>query len=196
MDLKTKVDAMREVTKRKARLVALSNLELKSIRDTYAPTVNAKTVNLILALAAQERMIVYGLDIFGAFLNAEIGETVYLQLPKRLRMYNAQGDEHVWALKKSIYGLNRAPKAFYDTLCAHLIANGYNRFPLDPCLLHLLCPRRRLRHRSHAPNSDRRPVQDPQAAIHHHGVRQPGELLGHSHCERSRHPLPLPTRSH
>ena len=74
----------------------------------------------------------YGLDIFGAFLNAEIGETVYLQLPKRLRMYNAQGEEHVWALKKSIYGLNRAPKAFYDTLCAHLIANGYNRFPLDP----------------------------------------------------------------
>jgi hypothetical protein len=53
-------------------------LEWESIRDTYAPTVNAKTINLILALAAQERMILYGLDIFGAFLNAEIGETVFL----------------------------------------------------------------------------------------------------------------------
>ena len=66
MDLKTKINAMGEVTKRKARLVALGNLEWESIRDTYAPTVNAKTINLILALAAQERMILYGLDIFGA----------------------------------------------------------------------------------------------------------------------------------
>ena len=73
MDLKTKINAMGEVTKREARLVALGNLEWESIRDTYAPTVNAKTINLILALAAQERMILYGLDIFGAFLNAEIG---------------------------------------------------------------------------------------------------------------------------
>ena len=95
MDLKTKVDAMGNVTKRKARLVALGNLEWESIRDTYAPTVNAKTINLILALAAQERMILCGLDIFGAFLNAEIGETVYVHLPERLRTYDAHGEEHV-----------------------------------------------------------------------------------------------------
>jgi len=46
----------------------------------------------------------------------------------------------VWALKKTLYGLNRAPKAFYDTLCAHLIANSYIRSPLDPCLFHKLGP--------------------------------------------------------
>jgi len=46
----------------------------------------------------------------------------------------------VWALKKTLYGLNRAPKAFYDTLCAHLLANHYIRSPLDPCLFHKLGP--------------------------------------------------------
>ena len=41
---------------------------------------NAKTINLMLALSAQERMILYGLDVTGAFLNADIGETVYIEL--------------------------------------------------------------------------------------------------------------------
>jgi hypothetical protein len=63
MDLKTKKDAMGKITKRKARLVALGNLEWETVRDTYAPTVNAKTINLMLALSAQERMILYGLDV-------------------------------------------------------------------------------------------------------------------------------------
>ena len=37
MDLKTKKDVMGRVTKRKARLVALGNLEWETVRDTYAP---------------------------------------------------------------------------------------------------------------------------------------------------------------
>ena len=74
MDLKTKKDAMGRITKRKARLVALGNLEWETVRDTYAPTVNAKTINLMLALSAQERMMLYGLDVTGAFLSADIGE--------------------------------------------------------------------------------------------------------------------------
>ena len=45
--------------------------------------------------------------------------------------------------EKTLYGLNRALKAFYDTLCAHLIANGYTRSPLDPCLFHKLGPERK-----------------------------------------------------
>jgi len=62
MDLKTKKDAMGRITKRKARLVALGNLEWETVRDTYAPTVNAKTINLMLTLLAQEWMFLYGLD--------------------------------------------------------------------------------------------------------------------------------------
>jgi hypothetical protein len=77
MDLKMKLDTLGQLIKLKARLVALGNLEWASIRDTYAPTVNAKTINLILALAAQERMILYGLDITGAFLTADISGSVH-----------------------------------------------------------------------------------------------------------------------
>ena len=49
---------MGRIIKRKARFVTLGNLEWKTIRDTYAPTMNAKTINLMLALSAQARMMV------------------------------------------------------------------------------------------------------------------------------------------
>ena len=57
-------------------------------------------------------MILYGLDVTGAFLNADFGEAVYLELPDRLRPRTADGDEQVWRLKKTPYGLNRAQKVF------------------------------------------------------------------------------------
>ena len=112
MDLKMKLDTLGQLIKLKARLVALGNLEWETVRDTYAPTVNAKTINLMLALSAQERMILYGLYVTGAFLNADIGKTVYIELPDRIRPRTAEGEEQVWRLKKTLYGLNRAPKAF------------------------------------------------------------------------------------
>ena len=37
MDLKTKKDTLGRITKRKARLVALGNLEWETVRDTCAP---------------------------------------------------------------------------------------------------------------------------------------------------------------
>ena len=144
MDLKTKKDAMGRITKRKARLVALGNLEWETIRDTYAPTVNAKTINLMLALSAQERMILYGLDVTGAFLNADIGEAVYIELPERLRPRTTAGEEQVWRLKKTLYGLNRAPKAFYDDMATHLLSHGYKRSPLDPCLFQKITEGRKI----------------------------------------------------
>ena len=59
------------------------------------PTVNAKTMNLILALSAQKSMILYGLDVTGAFLNADIGEAVYIELPERLRPRTAEGGDQI-----------------------------------------------------------------------------------------------------
>ena len=72
-------------------------------------------------------MILDGLDVTGAFLNADIGETVYIELPDRLRPRTTEGEEQVWRLKKTLYGLNRAPKAFYDDMATHLLAHRYKR---------------------------------------------------------------------
>ena len=134
MDLRTKVDSHGIKIKCKARLVALGNQEWESIRDTYAPTVNAKTINMLLALATQTGMILYGLDIFGAFITADIDEPVYMRLPENLAPKDSEGNTPIWKLKKTLYGLSRAPKAFYDDLSKYLLQNGYERCPVDPCL--------------------------------------------------------------
>ena len=134
MDLKTKYDSRGAKIKNKARLVVMGNQEWANLRDTYAPTVNAKTINLLLALATQTDMILYGIDIAGAFITADIDEPVYMRLPDNLVPNDAEGNTLLWKLLKTLYGLTRAPKAFYDALSKFLIENGYERCPQDPCL--------------------------------------------------------------
>ena len=114
--------------------MALGNQEWESLRDTFAPTVNAKTINMLFALATQTNMILYGLDIFGAFITADIDEPVYMRLPENLAPKDSEGNTPIWKLKKTLYGLSRAPKAFYDDLSKFLISHGYERCPVDPCL--------------------------------------------------------------
>jgi hypothetical protein len=125
IDLKLKFDAMGLETKYKARLVALGDQEWKdTLRDVFSPTANSKTINLLLALAAQQGYCLYGLDIFGAFITATIDEPVYVSLPAELF---AVGRPRIWKLKRTLYGLKRAPKAFYDQLTAFLISHKYHR---------------------------------------------------------------------
>ena len=140
MDLRLKHDAMGHPTKYKGRLVVLGNQEWgDTLRDVFAPTVNARTINLVLALAAQQGLQLYGLDIFGAFITAEIDEPVYVQLPKGLDPSNPEA-QPIWKLHRTLYGLNRAPKAFYDQLTSYLQTRGYQRSINDPCLFFKINP--------------------------------------------------------
>ena len=126
MDLNTKYNASGEIIKLKARLVALGNKEWKDFEaDYYSPTVANKTINLMLALATYHGMHLYGIDIYGAFITADIQDGhVYVQLPPGISPETPDGPP-VWRLRKSLYGLSRAPKAFYDSLSAFLMLHGY-----------------------------------------------------------------------
>ncbi len=134
LDLKEKIDSVGKWIKDKARLLVLGNLEWSSTRDVFAPTANIKTLNLMFSLAAQHNLILYGLDIFGAFITADIDNAVYIQLPHNLE--TCEGTGPIWKLKKTLYGLNRSPKAFNDQLSAFLIEQGYKRSTVDRCLFY------------------------------------------------------------
>jgi hypothetical protein len=136
MDLRLKFDAMGVPTKHKGRLVVLGDREWSDcLRDVFAPTINCKTINLLLAIAAQQGLHLYGLDIFGAFITADIDqdEPVYVQLPKGLDPDNPES-QPIWKLLRTLYGLNRAPKAFFDQLTQFLRDKGYSQSTHDPCL--------------------------------------------------------------
>jgi hypothetical protein len=98
MDFKSKFDSLGQWLKDKARLVVLGNLEiLLTLMDYYSPTAHSQTLHLLLALAAQFQMTLRGLDIYGAFLTADIDEPVYIQLPKGLP--NKWGEGAIFRLR-------------------------------------------------------------------------------------------------
>ncbi len=134
MDFKTKYNSLGEFLKDKARLVVLGNLEWETMQDYFSPTTHTKTLNLLLALAVEHNFILYGLDIYGAFITAEIDEPVYISLPKGLPTKHGAG--RIWRLKKTLYGLKRSPRAFFDSLSSHLLSKGYSRSLNDPCLFY------------------------------------------------------------
>ncbi len=118
MDFKTRYDSLGAFIKDKARLVVLGNLEWATLQDYFSPTAHTKTLNLILALAVDHNFILFGLDIYGAFITADIDEPVYISLPKGLPTKHGTG--RICKLKKTLYGLKRSPRAFFDSLSLHI----------------------------------------------------------------------------
>ena len=65
---------------------------------------------MLLAVAAQESWLVHHMDVKLAFLNGELVEEVYVQQPPG---FTAAGHEQkVLRLKKALYGLRQAPRAW------------------------------------------------------------------------------------
>ena len=66
-------------------------------------------VRLVLAIAAQNKWTIYQLDVKSAYLNGILEEEVYVDQPL---CFEVHGQENkVYRLKKTLYGLKRAPRA-------------------------------------------------------------------------------------
>ncbi|GKB69929.1 retrovirus-related pol polyprotein from transposon TNT 1-94 [Tanacetum coccineum] len=72
------------------------------------------------------------MDVKSAFLNGYINEEVYVA--QHLGFIDFAKPNHVYRIKKALYGLNQAPKAWYDRLKAFLIKHDYTIRMLDNTL--------------------------------------------------------------
>ena len=88
----------------KARLVAkgFGQRPGEDFNETFAPTLHKPSLLTLLAIAAREDLEIDHMDIKTAFLNGDLEEEIYMQLPDGFPP-KVQG--HVWKLQKSIYGL-------------------------------------------------------------------------------------------
>nr|GEV08981.1 copia protein [Tanacetum cinerariifolium] len=74
----------------------------------------------------------YQMEVKTAFLHGSLKEDVYVcQLEGFI---NADHPSHVYKLKKTLYGLNQAPRAWYDELSTFLLQNGFSKGIIDPTL--------------------------------------------------------------
>ncbi|KAI3667117.1 hypothetical protein L6452_42165 [Arctium lappa] len=70
--------------------------------------------------------------VLSAFLYGTIDEEVYVCQPPGFE--NTSYPDRVYKLKKALYGLHQAPRAWYDTLSTYLLENGFERGIIDKTL--------------------------------------------------------------
>lgn len=123
---RNKVDEHGVIVRNKARLVAQGYNQEEGIdyEETFAPVARLESIRMLLAFACHKNFILYQMDVKSAFLNGYIMEEVYVSQPPGFQDHKLPN--HVYKLKKALYGLKRAPRAWYDRLSTFLISNGFS----------------------------------------------------------------------
>nr|GFC45630.1 copia protein [Tanacetum cinerariifolium] len=72
------------------------------------------------------------MDVKTAFLNGNLREEVYISQSDGF--VDADNPNHVFKLKKALYGLKKAPRAWYDMLSSFLLSQDFSKGSVDPTL--------------------------------------------------------------
>src|SRR5205807_9116357 len=125
----------------KVRLVAKGYGQKLGVdyQEMFAPVAKFTTIRLLLALSCESNWDIQGMDVKTAFLNSELEETVYMEIPEGLLIPTAKesreyGRPTACRLLKSIYGLKQSPRAWYGRIYNFFIANGFRRSEFDHSL--------------------------------------------------------------
>lgn len=111
---KTKVNLDGSIHRKKKRIVAkgYSQLEGIDLTEVYSPVARMETIRVFFAIAAQRKWCVHQLDVKAAFLNVELKEEVYVSQPEEFIVKGKE--DHVYKLRKALYGLRQSPRAWYS----------------------------------------------------------------------------------
>jgi hypothetical protein len=131
---KIKTDELGKVTGFKARITPKGFKQIEGVNffETFAMTGKYKTLRAGLSLTAAWNHELDQMDVPQAFLNADVDEEVYMELPEGYRA----GKEHmVCRLRKSLYGLKQAPRNWYLLVSKFIVETmGFKATVSDPCL--------------------------------------------------------------
>ncbi|GJU20096.1 putative ribonuclease H-like domain-containing protein [Tanacetum coccineum] len=118
----------------KARLVAQGYTQEERIdyNEVFAPVARIEAIRLFLAYASFKDFVVYQMDVKSAFLYGKIKEEVYVCQPPGFE--DPDFPDRVYKVKKALYGLHQAPRAWYETLSTYLLDNGFQRGKFDKTL--------------------------------------------------------------
>ena len=96
---------------------------LTSIReDIYSPTSNLESLRLLVSFAQSWNLCIYGADVSTAFLYSPLDSIEIVSLPPST--LGQKGSRLFVQLQKALYGLRRAPLAWYKTLKQALLDMG------------------------------------------------------------------------
>jgi hypothetical protein len=130
---KIKRDSSGRIERYKARLVVKGFMQQQGVDfdEVFAPVSKHTTLRTLLSIVAHEDLEMHQLDIKTAFLNGELEEQVYMKQPPG---YEEGGPNKVCHLKKTLYGLRQAPRAWHLRLTEELNKLGAHVSDADPGL--------------------------------------------------------------
>ena len=92
--------------------------------ETYAPVSRLASLRTICAIAAQNDWPIHQMDVYNAYVNADIEEPIYMRQPLG---YIKQSNQHVLKLKKAMYALKQSGRAWYKCLSAAMKKIGFTK---------------------------------------------------------------------
>jgi hypothetical protein len=115
----------------KARWVAWGNQQRPGIdyNEVFAAVAKSMTVRVLLALVGMYDLYAEQLDVLNAFLNGDLSETIYMDLPTGYRQ-----EGKVCLLRKTLYGLCQSAREWYQAVAKQLTKQGFIRCESDHSL--------------------------------------------------------------
>lgn len=115
------------VNRFKARLVAKGFTQSYGIdyEETFAPVAKLNTVRVLLSLAANLDWPLHQLDVKNAFLNGDLAEEVYMEIPPGFETQTTRNK--VCKLRRSLYGLKQSPRAWFERFTKVVKKHGYSQ---------------------------------------------------------------------
>jgi hypothetical protein len=122
--LRTKVKKDGSVDRRKASLVAKGFTQKPGIdfNETFAPVARLGSIRLFMAIAVELGLQVHQLDFTSAYLNGEIEEEVFMEVPSEF--YDILNEKEsrkfrgnkVCLIRKALYGLKQSGRQWHKKL--------------------------------------------------------------------------------
>ncbi|RVX23040.1 Retrovirus-related Pol polyprotein from transposon TNT 1-94 [Vitis vinifera] len=101
-------------------------------QETFAPVAKLNTIRILLSLAVNQDWCLQQLDIKNAFLNGDLEEEVYMEIPPGFE--ESMAKNQVCKLQKSLYGLKQSPRAWFDRFTKAVLKLGYKQGQADHTL--------------------------------------------------------------
>ena len=129
-----KYNADGSVNRYKARLVAKGFTQTygTDYQETFAPIAKLNTIRFLLSLAANLDWPLHQLDVKNAFLNSDLEDEVYMEIPPGFETISDVNK--VCKLQKSLYGLKQSPRAWFDRFTRAVKKHGYSQGQVDHTL--------------------------------------------------------------
>jgi hypothetical protein len=126
------------IEKFKVRFVVrgFSQREGVDYEETFSPVTRYASIRVVISIASVMGWRIHQMDVKTTFLNGIIEEEVYIEKPQGFEVHGRES--HVCRLKKALYRLKQAPRAWYSRIDGYLQSMGFTKSEVDPNLYFIL----------------------------------------------------------